>query len=90
MDDERGDSREEVGVVEAERGGSEVEWGSRSETGRWFQRQDEAYRKEKESKKERDCNDEMTKATGSWSHRYRKQRPVKAETQVTADSTVNI
>ena len=47
MDEERGDSKEEEGVTEARRGGSEVERGLRSETGSWFQRQGEADRKER-------------------------------------------
>jgi len=46
MDEERGDLREEVGVVEAGSEGLDVERGSWSETGSWFHRQDEAYQME--------------------------------------------
>jgi len=49
MDDERGDGTQAVEMteVEKEREESEVEWGWRSEGGSWFQRQGEAYRKER-------------------------------------------
>jgi len=47
MNEDRGDSTEEVGVVEAGRGRSEVERSSRSESGSWFQRLGKAYRKER-------------------------------------------
>jgi len=47
MDDESGASTEEDNMAVVGKGELEIGWGWRSETGSWFQRQGEAYRKER-------------------------------------------